>query len=127
MPSSDPPLIAVVDDDASVCRSLRRLLRAAGYAAEAFASAREFLEWLPDKRVGCVLLDVQMKEMNGFELQTRLTLPVLFITSHDDAVTRSRIEKSGAAGHLWKPFAERTVLESVRRVVGGTAGGPLRR
>ena len=49
---------------------------------------------------------------------------MLFITSHDDAVTRARIEKSGAAGHLWKPFEERAVLEAVRRILGRTPGGP---
>jgi FixJ family two-component response regulator len=124
---TDRPVIAIVDDDASVRRSLHRLVHAAGYAVETFASGREFLEWLPRGRAACLVLDVHMNEMSGFELQQRLSVPVLFITSHDDAVTRARIESSGAAGHLWKPFEEDAVLEAIRRTVargdGPAAGG----
>ena len=112
------PIIAIVDDDASVRRSLERLVRSAGYAVETFASAREFLEWLPRGQAACLVLDVHMHEMSGFELQERLAVPVVFITSHDDAVTRARIEKSGASGHLWKPFDEQTVLSAIRRALG---------
>ena len=112
------PIIAVVDDDASVRRSLHRLVRSAGYAVETFASAREFLEWLPHGQAACLVLDVHMNEMSGFELQERLAVPIIFITSHDDAVTRTRIEKSAATGHLWKPFDEHAVLSAIRRVVG---------
>ncbi len=114
---TDVPLIAVVDDDASVRRSLHRLVRSAGYAVETFASAREFLAWLPHGQAACLVLDVHMHEMSGFELQERLAVPVIFITSHDDAVTRTRIEKSGASGHLWKPFEEDAVLSAIRRAV----------
>ncbi len=112
------PIIAIVDDDASVRRSLQRLVQSAGYAVETFASAREFLAWLPDRRAACLVLDAHMKEMSGFELQERLAVPVVFITGHDDATTRSRIEKSGASGHLWKPFDERAVLSAIRRALG---------
>ena len=115
---TDVPIVAIVDDDASVRRSLHRLVRSAGYAVETFASAREFLEWLPHAQAACLVLDVHMNEMNGFELQERLAVPVIFITSHDDAVTRTRIEKSGATGHLWKPFDEQAVLSAIRRAVG---------
>ena len=115
---TDMPIIAIVDDDASVRRSLDRLVRAAGYAVETFASAREFLEWLPNGQAACLILDVHMNEMSGLQLQERLAVPVVFITSHDDAATRARIEKSGAAGHLWKPFDEHTVLSAIRRAVG---------
>src|SRR2546429_9900769 len=92
------PVIAIVDDDASVRRSLLRVVRSAGYKAETFASAREFLDWLPRNQAACLVLDVQMAEMNGFDLQNRLTVPIIFITAHDDASTLERIEKSGAAG-----------------------------
>jgi FixJ family two-component response regulator len=115
---NDVPIIAIVDDDASVRRSLHRLVRSAGYAVETFASAREFLAWLPHGQAACLVLDVHMKEMSGFELQERLAVPVIFITSHDDAVTRSRIEKSGATAHLWKPFDAHAVLTAIRRAVG---------
>ena len=114
---NDAPVIAIVDDDESVRRSLRRLVRSAGYAVETFASAAEYLAWLPRGQAACLVLDVHMKEMSGFELQQRLAVPVVFITSHDDASTRARIEKSGAVGHLWKPFDEAAVLDVIRRAV----------
>ena len=115
---TDLPIIAIVDDDPSIRRSLHRLVQSAGYAVETFASGREFLEWLPNGRAACLVLDIQMKEMSGFEVQERLAVPVVFITSYDDAATRARIEKSGAAGHLWKPFDEHAVLGAIRRAVG---------
>ena len=118
MKHADVPVVAIVDDDESVRRSLHRVVRAAGYAVETFASAGEFLAWLPRGQAACLILDVHMNEMSGFELQQRLAVPVIFITSHDDASTRTRIEKSGAAGHLWKPFDERAVLDAIRRTMG---------
>jgi len=114
----DVPVIAIVDDDESVRRSLQRVVRSAGYAVETFASAGEFLAWLPQGQAACLVLDVHMNEMSGFELQQRLAVPVIFITSHDDASTRARIEKSGAVGHLWKPFDEASVLDAIRQAVG---------
>ena len=111
------PVIAIVDDDPSVRRSPHRLVRAAGYPVETFASGREFLEWLPRGRAACLVLDVHMNELSGFDLQDRLTVPIIFITAHDDPTTRARIEKSGAAGHLRKPFDEQAVLEAIRRAV----------
>jgi FixJ family two-component response regulator len=118
MSVTDLPVIAIVDDDPSVRRSLHRLVQSAGYAVETFGSAREFLEWLSNGQAACLVLDIHMNEMSGFELQERLAVPIVFITSHDDAVTRARIEKSGAAGHLWKPFDEQSVLSAIRRAVG---------
>ncbi|HYE93840.1 MAG TPA: response regulator [Terriglobales bacterium] len=112
------PLIAIVDDDPSVRRSLHRLVRSAGYAVETFASAREYLEWLPRGRAACVVLDVHMEQMSGLELEERLSSPVVFMTAHDDIPTRERIEKSRAVGHLWKPFDEAAMLDVIRRALG---------
>jgi FixJ family two-component response regulator len=114
----DVPVIAIVDDDESVRRSLRRLVQSAGYVVETFASAGDFLAWLPRGQAACLVLDVHMNEMTGLELQQRLAVPVVFITAQDDAVTRARIEKSGAIGHLRKPFDEAAVLDVIRRAVG---------
>jgi len=114
---NDAPVIAIVDDDDSVRRSLLRVVQSAGYAAEGFGSAREFLDWLPRGRAACLVLDVHLTEMSGFDLQERLAVPIVFITAHDDAVTRQRIEKSGASGHLRKPFGEQSILEAIRRAV----------
>jgi len=121
------PLIAIVDDDDSARRSLLRVVRSAGYAAEAFASARAFLEWLPQGRAACLLLDIHMNEMSGFELQERLAVPVIFITAGDDVETRARIASSGAIGHLLKPCSEQSVLDALRRAVQGRANPALDR
>ena len=116
------PVIAIVDDDASVRRSLLRVVLSAGYEAVAFASAREFLEWLSVGRADCLVLDVHMGGTSGFELQERLAVPVIFITAHDDASTRARIEQSTAIAHLKKPFDTVTVLDAIHRA---TRGDPL--
>ena len=111
------PVIAIVGDDDSVRRSLVRVVKSAGYAAKGFASARAFLDWLPLGRAACLVLDVHMSEMSGFDLQERLAVPMIFITGHDDAMTDERIAKSGAVGHLRKPYEEQTVLDAIRRAV----------
>ena len=112
------PIIAIVDDDASVRRSLLRVVQSAGYIGETFASAREFLAWLPQGQAACLVLDVHMDELSGFDLHDRLKVPVVFITGHDDAATLERIEKASPAGHLRKPFDRATVLDTIRRAVG---------
>ena len=119
------PVIAIVDDDASVRRALQRLVEAAGYAVQAFASAREFLDWLPQGRAACLVLDIHMDGMSGFDLQQRLAVPVIFITAHDDALTLERIKRAGAAGHLQKPIDEQAVLNAIRRAVDGMDQSPI--
>jgi FixJ family two-component response regulator len=117
---NDVPIIAIVDDDASIRRSLLRVVQSAGYQGETFASGREFLEWLPSNQAACLVLDVHLTEMNGFDLQKRLAVPIVFITAHDDLPTIERIGKSGAAGHLRKPFDASAVLDAIRRAVQAT-------
>jgi FixJ family two-component response regulator len=87
-------------------------LRVAGEEA-----AREFLAWLAVGRAACLVLDMHLDGMSGFELQERLSVSVIFITAHDDATTHARIEQSSAAGHLMKPFHAKTVLDAIRRVL----------
>ena len=127
------PVIAIVDDDPSIRRALHRLVRLAGYTVQTFASAGEFLVALPRGRPACLVLDIHLDGMSGFALQERLAadgagVPVIFITAHDDALTRERIQASGAAGYLWKPVDERALLDAIRRAievdgVGGVNGG----
>jgi FixJ family two-component response regulator len=116
-----PPTIAIVDDDLSVRRALRRLVQSAGYPVETFASAHDYLDATPRARGGCLVLDIYMEGMNGFELQERLvsercSVPIIFITAHDDPTTRERIRRSGAAGYLSKPFDPDALLDEIRRV-----------
>ena len=124
---NDVPIIAIVDDDASVRRSLLRVVESAGYKAKTFASARDFLAWLPHGQAACLVLDVHMDELSGFDLYDRLKVPVVFITGHDDAPTLARIESSNAAGHLRKPFDRMTVLDTIQRAVQALDGSSPRK
>jgi len=112
------PLIFVVDDDAAVRRSLLRLMRAAGWNAEGFASAAEFLNRPPGPGTGCVVLDVNMPGMNGPELQQRLaelglSLPVIFLTGNGDVPTGVRAMKNGAVDFLLKPVDDEVLLQAI--------------
>jgi FixJ family two-component response regulator len=119
---NDVPIIAIVDDDASVRRALLRVVESAGYKAETFATAREFIAWLPHGQAACLVLDVHMNELSGFDLHDRLKVPVVFITGEEDAAaTLDRIAKSRAAGHLRKPFDSTTVLDTIHRAVATPA------
>ena len=114
--------IFIIDDDNSVRRSLGRLLKAAGYQVESFASADEFLRRLPRDTVGCLVLDVQLPGMNGLELQEKLggcqyPLPIVFITGHRDLQMHVRAMKAGASAFLAKPFGEETLLEAVEQAL----------
>jgi len=120
-PVTHAPVIAIVDDDSSVRRSLHRLLQSAGYSVTTFASAGEFLDSLPRTRTACLVLDIQLDGMSGFELQERLAaegagVPIIFMTAHDDAPTRERIERS-TAGHLWKPFDDQALLDAIGKAI----------
>ena len=124
---TNAPMIAIVDDDPSVRRALHRLVQSAGYTVQTFASAHEFLDSLPGRRAACLVLDIHLDGMSGFDLQERLAadrvgVPVIFISAHDDARTRKRIERSGAAGHLWKPVDEQELLGVLRRAIGSDEG-----
>jgi FixJ family two-component response regulator len=117
------PMISIVDDDASVARALRRLVGSAGYVVETFASAPEFLSSTPSTRTACLVLDIYLEGMNGFELREqmeadRLMIPIIFMTAHDDAATRERVKRSGTAGYLVKPFDGQALLDAILRVAG---------
>jgi FixJ family two-component response regulator len=116
-------LISIVDDDLSVCRALGRLVQAAGYSVETFTSAHEFLESSSSGRTACLVLDIHLNGMSGFDLEKRLiaervAIPIIFITAHDDAVTLERIRGSGAAGYLAKPVDGQALLDVIGQVVG---------
>jgi FixJ family two-component response regulator len=115
-------LISIVEDDPSVRRALRRLLQSAGYGVEAFASASEFLESPAARGASCLVVDIQLGDMTGFDLQERLVdsrtaIPIIFITAHDSAATRERATRSGAARYLRKPFEKRVLLDAIQRAL----------
>jgi FixJ family two-component response regulator len=113
--------VFVVDDDASVRRGFARLLGSAGYAVETFASPRFFLDRARNDDIcGCVLLDVQMPELTGLDLQAQLkalapTLPILFVTGHGDVPTSVRAMKDGAIDFLTKPVDNKDLLSAVEQ------------
>jgi FixJ family two-component response regulator len=120
-----PPLIGVVDDDASILQALRRLLGSAGFGVRTFGSGEELLAFEHLKTIDCLVLDVQLGGLNGFELQERLdkallAIPIIFITAHDDAPLRERARRAGAADYLRKPFDEQLLISAIERVLSAS-------
>lgn len=118
--SDSTAIVYVVDDEASVRKSLGRLLRSAGYRVLAFASAREFLQQPVEAEIACLVLDVQMPDLNGLELQQFLAdadrnVPIVFITGHGDIPTSVRAMKAGAQDFLSKPFDAKDLLAAIER------------
>jgi FixJ family two-component response regulator len=108
----------VVDDDESVRESLPDLLRACGFVVQAFASAEEFLANGALEQTRCLILDISMPGMTGFDLQQELArrgqkIPIVFITAFGDETVRSRALAAGAVACLFKPFSEAALLDAV--------------
>ena len=121
--NSTQPLIAIVDDEISICRALLRLLRVANYRAESFNSPILFLESLAERVPDCVVLDLQMPMMTGVELQQHLLQladppPVIIITAHDEPKTRERCLALGAVRYLRKPIEGDILIDSIEEAVG---------
>lgn len=118
------PIVAIVDDDESVGRAIKRLLRSAGIGADSYLSGGEFLDTLasmPSYRPGCVILDIQMPGLNGLEVQQRLSgsgIPVILITAHDDVSVRTQGLAAGAFGYLCKPFNDSLLIRAVQAALG---------
>jgi RNA polymerase sigma factor (sigma-70 family) len=116
------PLIYVLDDDASVRRSLARLIRTAGFEARTFASASEFLENGLADQPSCLVVDVRMPGPSGLDLQESLSAagwlaPIIFITGHGDVPTSVRAMRAGAVNFLQKPFEDEVILAAIREAV----------
>jgi FixJ family two-component response regulator len=110
--------VFIVDDDSSVRKGLTRLLRAAGFNVESFASAREFLDSGCLERPGCIILDVQMPEMTGPELQEELgetqnSLPIIFLSAHGDVPITAQTMKNGAVDFLTKPVDGTNLINAI--------------
>ena len=116
------PTIFLVDDDASVRKSLTRLLEASGYAVEAFASAGEFLAREPFSGPCCLVLDVRMPGLTGLELQETLSatgrrMCIVFVTGHADVPISVRAMKGGAVDLLTKPVDAKDLMHAIERAV----------
>ena len=113
------PTVFVVDDNADVRKSLCALLKSAGLAVEAYASAEEFLAVYDPERPGCLVLDVRLQHSSGLDLQDELrrrktTLPIIILTGHGNVPTAVRGLKAGAVDFLQKPAPPELLLERVR-------------
>ena len=111
--------VFLVDDEPGMLKALTRLLEAEGFAVRAFTSAKTFLESYNAEALSCVVLDVAMPELDGLELQQRLTqsgvlLPIVFLTGHGDIPTSVRAIKAGALDFLTKPVKDADLLRAVR-------------
>src|SRR5262245_6236026 len=117
------PRIAIVDDDRSVRRALSRLLGGASFDVEAFASGRGLLESLDSRRPDCIVLDLQMPEMDGLDLLRHMArigadIPVILITGHDAPSVRSKTLALGARVYLPKPIDGDLLISSILKSIG---------
>ena len=111
--------VCIVDDDASLRRSLRNLLMSVGFQVEAFQSAEAFLASVHRQHTGCMVLDLRMEGMSGLELLRHLgatgsRIPVIILTAHGDEDTRQRTLQAGAVAFLTKPFKSEALVDAVR-------------
>jgi FixJ family two-component response regulator len=115
-------IVFVIDDDLSIRRGLAYLLQSADYTVETFESAEKFLARQHFSGSGCLILDVRMSGMTGFDLQEELSkadyhLPIIFITGHGDIFMGVEAMKKGAADFLAKPFDDNQLLGAVKRAI----------
>jgi len=116
------PIVFVVDDDPSVCQALELLIQSAGWQAETFATAQQFLDSRWPESPRCLVLDVQLPGLNGLELQQRINAdrpgtPIVFITGHGDVPTTVRAMKGGAVDVLTKPFCDAALLDAIESAI----------
>ena len=116
------PMVFIVDDDASVRKSLVRIIESLGYMVEAFSSAEGFMDREYHDGPSCLILDVRMPGKSGIDLQKELAardidLPIIFITGHGNIPMSVRAMKDGAVDFLTKPFEEKQLLAAIDQAV----------
>jgi FixJ family two-component response regulator len=115
-------IIAIVDDDPSVRRGLERLIRSAGWKAETFASAQEFLDRPRTEAPSCLVLDLQLPGLSGLDLQKRmaeagLAIPIVFLTGHGNIPASVQAMKAGAMEFLTKPVNDEDLFKAIREAL----------
>jgi len=120
--SPTTPTVVVVDDDISVRESLELLIQNEGWQPALFESANEFLAQLPSVSPSCLILDVNLPDLSGLDIQQRISdekfsTPIIFITGYGDIPTSVRAMKAGAAEFLTKPLDDEIMLEAIRGAV----------
>jgi len=114
------PIVFVIDDDASFCRSTKRLIQSMGFQVKTFGAAAEFLSTGRTDVPSCMVLDVRLPGLSGLDLQQELgkagvEIPIIFITGHGDIPMSVQAMKAGAVEFLTKPFREQDLLDAVRQ------------
>jgi FixJ family two-component response regulator len=120
--ADQPPVVYVVDDDASVRRALHRMIRACGLEVETSATAGEFLASDHSRRPACLVLDLRLPGMSGVDLQRRLAasdpdLPIVVITGHGDDEVRRQMLDAGAVAFFPKPFDDVALVAAIRQAL----------
>jgi FixJ family two-component response regulator len=123
------PLIAIVDDDASMRDTTKDLLESAGFSAATFARAASLLTYKRLDQVACLIADMRMPEMTGLELHQQLVaslraIPTVLMTAYPNERVRAQALKARVVGYLAKPFAAEELLTLVRLAVHGRGNGP---
>ena len=122
--TEDAPVVFIVDDDASVRRSIQDLLSSVALQSKAFATPQEFLDSRRTDCPGCMILDVRLPGMSGLDFQRALTeagvsIPIIFVTGHGDVPMTVQAMKSGAVEFLMKPFRPQELLDAVQHALDG--------
>lgn len=119
----DSATVFVVDDDASLCKALERLIRSIGINVQTFDTAQAFLaHGLPHQQPACLVLDVRMPGTSGIELQEQLNgsdfqIPIIFITGHGSIPMSVKAMKAGAADFLEKPFEDQQLIDAIHAAI----------
>jgi FixJ family two-component response regulator len=124
-----PGWIAIVDDDPSVLKALKRSLRVRGVQSRTYGSAQEFLAALPEGLPDCLIIDLEMPGMTGLELlrdlkRKDLQVPAIVITAHGDAGVRERCESAGAVAYFSKPFKNSLLFAAIEAAIGSEKKSP---
>ncbi len=119
---SEDAMVFVVDDDPSMRRAITLLMESVGLPVETFESAQQFLDYTRPEIPGCLVLDLQLPDQSGLDLQRELTetgaeIPIIFITGHGDIPQSVRAMKAGAVEFLTKPFDTKALVEAVRHAI----------
>ena len=125
------PIVAIVDDDASICRAMKRLIWSRGISAYTFASGQEFIDLLtawPSMNFDCVILDVKMPGLTGLQVQEHLickrhNIPVIFVSATHEAHTREQALASGAVAYFDKPLNDDLLINTLQAVLKIDAAG----
>jgi FixJ family two-component response regulator len=127
--SQIPPVIAVLDDEPQMRKALRRLLSTHGFQVDAYDQGEDFLAALPTHPSDCLILDLHMPGLNGFDVLTafldrKISLPAVVLTGHDEPGAAERAESLGACAYLKKPVDEAALLAAIKSAINGKQSQP---